>query len=194
MLWRLDELPRETRVILICRHGYSSSLAAAQLQELGFADATDVIGGFEAWRAAGLPVQPGAGDQAVEPPPERRFAAGVDLHRREVVGVERALRLDHLGLDVLGREAVVSEAGEEVVHAVCASPPAPASRTTCAAWGSRLRFTTSSTTGLSWLGKMLITAAGTTWNRQADRRELDRQPAAARVADDHDRDAGTAEP
>jgi rhodanese-related sulfurtransferase len=56
VLWRLDELPRETRVILICRHGYSSSLAAARLQELGFRDATDVEGGFEAWAAAGLPV------------------------------------------------------------------------------------------------------------------------------------------
>ena len=58
VLWRLDELPRDTRVILICRHGYSSSLAAAQLQELGFRDATDVIGGAEAWVEAGLPVDP----------------------------------------------------------------------------------------------------------------------------------------
>ena len=57
VLWRLDELPRETRVILICRHGYSSSFAAAQLAELGFA-AADVIGGVEAWQAAGLPVEP----------------------------------------------------------------------------------------------------------------------------------------
>jgi rhodanese-related sulfurtransferase len=56
VLWRLDELPRETRVILVCRHGYSSSLAAAQLRELGFGDAADVAGGFEAWAAAGLPV------------------------------------------------------------------------------------------------------------------------------------------
>jgi rhodanese-related sulfurtransferase len=56
VLWRLDELPRETRVILICRHGYSSSLAAAQLQAMGFGKATDVEGGFEAWLAAGLPV------------------------------------------------------------------------------------------------------------------------------------------
>jgi rhodanese-related sulfurtransferase len=56
VLWRLDELPRDTPVILICRHGYSSSLAAAQLQQLGFQHATDVIDGFEAWRAAGLPV------------------------------------------------------------------------------------------------------------------------------------------
>ena len=56
VLWRLDGLPRDTRVVLICRHGYSSSLAAAQLQELGFRDATDVEGGFDAWVAAGLPV------------------------------------------------------------------------------------------------------------------------------------------
>jgi rhodanese-related sulfurtransferase len=56
VLWRLDALPRDTKVILICRHGYSSILAAARLQDLGFRDATDVEGGFEAWVAAGLPV------------------------------------------------------------------------------------------------------------------------------------------
>jgi rhodanese-related sulfurtransferase len=56
VLWRLDELPRETRVILICRHGYSSSFAAAHLQQMGFTEATDVEGGFEGWLAAGLPV------------------------------------------------------------------------------------------------------------------------------------------
>jgi rhodanese-related sulfurtransferase len=55
-LWRLDELPRDTVLILVCRHGYSSSLAAAQLQDLGFQDATDIDGGFEAWHSAGLPV------------------------------------------------------------------------------------------------------------------------------------------
>jgi len=57
VLWRLDPLARETRVILICRHGYSSSLAAAQLREIGF-DAADVVGGVEAWQTAGLPVEP----------------------------------------------------------------------------------------------------------------------------------------
>ncbi len=56
VLWRLDELPRDTWVILACRHGYSSSLAAAQLQDLGFHRATDVIDGVEGWRAAGLPL------------------------------------------------------------------------------------------------------------------------------------------
>jgi rhodanese-related sulfurtransferase len=45
-------------VILVCRQGYSSSLAAAQAREIGFARATDVIGGVEAWLAAGLPVEP----------------------------------------------------------------------------------------------------------------------------------------
>ena len=59
VLWRLDELPRDTRVILICRHGESSSLAAAQLVQLGFREAADVIGGAEAWRQAGLPAEPG---------------------------------------------------------------------------------------------------------------------------------------
>jgi rhodanese-related sulfurtransferase len=56
VLWRLDELPRETRVVLICRQGYSSSLAAAQLREMGFADAADVADGVEGWLVAGLPV------------------------------------------------------------------------------------------------------------------------------------------
>jgi rhodanese-related sulfurtransferase len=67
LYWRLDPAspsanPRlahpDTRVILLCQHGYSSSLAAATLRELGFDRATDVIGGFEAWQAAGLPVRP----------------------------------------------------------------------------------------------------------------------------------------
>ncbi len=42
--------------IVCCDEGYSSSLAAASLQALGLRNATDVIGGFQAWRAAGLPV------------------------------------------------------------------------------------------------------------------------------------------
>ena len=46
---------RDTRLILICQEGYQSSLAAATLQRLG-RDATDVIGGFAAWRADGLPI------------------------------------------------------------------------------------------------------------------------------------------
>jgi rhodanese-related sulfurtransferase len=64
--WRLDPAsqhrhPRapqlDDHVILLCNEGYQSSLAAATLQQLGFARATDVKGGFQAWRAAGLPVE-----------------------------------------------------------------------------------------------------------------------------------------
>jgi rhodanese-related sulfurtransferase len=46
----------DRQIILMCQQGYQSSLAAATLQELGFARATDLVGGFEAWAAAGLPV------------------------------------------------------------------------------------------------------------------------------------------
>lgn len=43
-------------VVVVCQAGYTSSLAAAALQELGLFRATDLIGGFEAWCDAGLPV------------------------------------------------------------------------------------------------------------------------------------------
>jgi rhodanese-related sulfurtransferase len=45
-------------LIVMCQQGYSSSLAAATLQRLGVTAATDMVGGFEAWAAAGLPVEP----------------------------------------------------------------------------------------------------------------------------------------
>ncbi len=48
-------------LVLMCAQGYQSSLAAATLHEIGVARATDMIGGFEAWAAAGLPVAPGDG-------------------------------------------------------------------------------------------------------------------------------------
>jgi rhodanese-related sulfurtransferase len=44
------------RVIVVCNEGYQSSLAAATLQDLGFTRATDLAGGFQAYRSAGLPV------------------------------------------------------------------------------------------------------------------------------------------
>ncbi len=43
-------------LMLMCAQGFQSSLAAATLQDMGIRTATDVIGGFEAWVAAGLPV------------------------------------------------------------------------------------------------------------------------------------------
>src|ERR1700686_356684 len=55
--WRIAAITGpETRVIVLCNQGYSSSLAAATLKELGLVNATDVVGGFEAWQAAGLPI------------------------------------------------------------------------------------------------------------------------------------------
>ena len=62
--WRLD--PRsdarlgfatryDLEVIITCQEGYTSSLAAASLQDLGLHRATDLAGGFAAWKAAGLP-------------------------------------------------------------------------------------------------------------------------------------------
>lgn len=64
--WRLDpdcptsnpKLPLDTHVVVICREGYSSSLAASWLQQIGFERATDVVGGIEAWRLADLPLEP----------------------------------------------------------------------------------------------------------------------------------------
>ena len=56
--WRDAELSRGgRRVILMCDAGYQSSLAAATLHELGHSDATDLVGGFQSWRDAGLPVE-----------------------------------------------------------------------------------------------------------------------------------------
>jgi len=52
---RFGDLSR--RVIVMCDEGYQSSLAAATLQRLGFDRATDLVGGYQAWRAAGLPTE-----------------------------------------------------------------------------------------------------------------------------------------
>lgn len=63
--WRLDPAcphcdhllaKRDLPIIVLCNEGYQSSLAAATLCRFGLR-ATDVIGGFQAWRDAGLPVQ-----------------------------------------------------------------------------------------------------------------------------------------
>jgi rhodanese-related sulfurtransferase len=61
--WRLDpgspdRIPQaapDAWVVLFCNEGYASSLAAVSLQQLGIAGATDMIGGYRAWRSLGLP-------------------------------------------------------------------------------------------------------------------------------------------
>jgi MFS family permease len=57
----------EREVVVFCREGFSSSLAAATLRELGWTRATDLAGGFAAWREAGLPVQK-ASEPETDPP------------------------------------------------------------------------------------------------------------------------------
>lgn len=65
---RLPQASYDTRVLVLCQEGYTSSLAADALRSLGV-DATDVVGGFAAWRAAHLPVAcPAAGEH---PEPSR---------------------------------------------------------------------------------------------------------------------------
>ncbi|WP_435208382.1 rhodanese-like domain-containing protein [Streptomyces sp. bgisy034] len=74
--WRLDpqgshRAPEATshdlRVVVICNEGYASSLAVESLRRLGLRRATDLVGGFQAWRAEGLPVTTEVG-----PPPSTR--------------------------------------------------------------------------------------------------------------------------
>lgn len=65
--WRNPHLGgRDQQLILICDHGYSSILAARNLVALGFDRAGDVIGGFAAWKDAGLPIKPRAGIPAAD--------------------------------------------------------------------------------------------------------------------------------
>jgi rhodanese-related sulfurtransferase len=62
--WRLDPasgaripeaVDHDVEIVVVCSEGYSSSLAAASLQDLGLHHATDLVGGFRAWRDEGLP-------------------------------------------------------------------------------------------------------------------------------------------
>ena len=72
--WRLDPtsdaripeaVDHDVAWVVLCSEGYTSSLAAAALQDLGIHRATDVVGGYRAWEAAGLPTAPGSDE-----PPE----------------------------------------------------------------------------------------------------------------------------
>ena len=84
---RLSIASYELQPIVFCSEGYTSSLAAAALQDLGLLLATDLAGGFVAWRQAGLPVSPpavmryGNGEYGDH---EHGHHAGVDRdHRRD---------------------------------------------------------------------------------------------------------------
>jgi len=64
--WRVDPTAERTderindpnqHLVLVCNHGYSSSIAAAMLKDLGFTRVADITGGFVAWASEGLPVE-----------------------------------------------------------------------------------------------------------------------------------------
>ncbi len=83
--WRLDptsphRIPEVTgpgtRVIVVCDQGYSSSFAAATLRQLGLVRATDLVGGFQAWRLARGPGGPQATAGAMSTVPSARRASG----------------------------------------------------------------------------------------------------------------------
>lgn len=92
--WRIDPDSGHTnpyvtaldrQVVLFCAQGFSSSLAAASLRDLGCSKATDVVGGFEAWKAAGLPVRMAGGREVdrdvlpgMGPPEPHELAADAD--------------------------------------------------------------------------------------------------------------------
>ncbi|UVS80702.1 rhodanese-like domain-containing protein [Actinokineospora sp. UTMC 2448] len=56
---RLPDITADRVVIVFCNEGYASSLAARDLRRIGLRRATDLIGGFRAWEAEGLPVVDG---------------------------------------------------------------------------------------------------------------------------------------
>jgi rhodanese-related sulfurtransferase len=74
LAWRLDpdcptsnaKVPLDTEIMLICREGFSSVFAALQLRDLGFSRVTDVIGGVDAWKRAGLPMLRQADDSPLD--------------------------------------------------------------------------------------------------------------------------------
>ncbi|WP_405582911.1 rhodanese-like domain-containing protein [Streptomyces sp. NBC_01190] len=83
--WRLDpssphRVPQavghDLELIVVCNEGYASSLAAVSLHALGLHHATDLTGGFQAWRAAGLPIAPPTGTPTAPTPHIAATAAG----------------------------------------------------------------------------------------------------------------------
>jgi rhodanese-related sulfurtransferase len=106
--WRFDpasdaRLPiasYDLHVIVLCSEGYTSSLAAAALQQVGVRRATDVIGGFQAWRAAGLATTAttsGGGRPALSLVSD----LSVDTAQRRAIVEGRELELTRLEFDLL---------------------------------------------------------------------------------------------
>lgn len=100
---RLDIADRyDLRVQVMCQEGYTSSLAAVALQDLGLLNATDVVGGYKAWREAGLPVEVNPVWERVSTDDGGSLASGLG---------EEILRGDGFGSEVLED----AELGERLV-------------------------------------------------------------------------------
>ncbi len=116
--WRLDpqssaripEASYDLAVVVVCSEGYTSSLAAAALQVLGISRATDLEGGFVAWREAGLPTVAG-GTPAGERCRPRLLAIATDRWEVRVSG-----ELVHLTRQEFRVLAALDEAQGRVVH------------------------------------------------------------------------------
>jgi rhodanese-related sulfurtransferase len=110
--WRFDpssdaRLPiasQDLYVIVMCSEGFTSSLAAASLQQVGVHRATDVIGGFQAWAAAGLPTiasSKAASSKAKGQTSRRADSVTVDHDQRTVRAGGRCVELTRMEFDLL---------------------------------------------------------------------------------------------
>jgi rhodanese-related sulfurtransferase len=109
---RLPEASHELQVLVLCSEGYTSSLAAYALQQLGVRRATDVIGGFQAWLHAGLPTTGGSTLTVVRDRPKPDAPADragppahgdllLDRDQRSVRDGDREIELTRMEFDVL---------------------------------------------------------------------------------------------
>ncbi|MGH9295604.1 MAG: aromatic amino acid lyase, partial [Acidimicrobiales bacterium] len=123
--WRLDPqsdsripaaIDHDIEVVVFCSEGYTSSLAASSLQELGLHRATDIDGGFHAWKRAGLPVTAGELEWP-ERPGRPDGAAGRRDDRVLTLDPGRALDIEGLRQVVDGRPVGLSSAARERVRA-----------------------------------------------------------------------------
>ena len=100
----------DQQLILICNQGFQSSLAAATLQRIGLRFATDVVGGFTAWRSSGMPVVPfdSTNRSGEATPDERRWDStyeSTELHSLSWFQRDSAVSLrliEELGAECIG--------------------------------------------------------------------------------------------
>jgi rhodanese-related sulfurtransferase len=98
---RLPAASYDLQVLVLCSEGYTSSLAAHALQQLGVRRATDVIGGFQAWVRAGLPTTVSPTLASVPDHRPERDELQVNRDHRSVLVGDRYLELTRMEFDLL---------------------------------------------------------------------------------------------